>query len=350
MSVPDRPLLRRFPGLSLPRVPLLAGPTPVRRVTELEAEIGAAGLWLKDDGRSAPPYGGNKPRKLEWLLGAARAAGRTRVLSIGADGSNYCLATAIHGTRAGFTVELLVSPQPPTDGVRRNIELALGAGATYAAAGGDAGLLWRWGRRALFDGSTQATWFGGSSPLGTVGFVDAALELAEQVASGELPPPDVIVLPTGSVGSHAGLVLGLRLAGLPIDVVGVRVTPKILGNAAMVAAVANRTSALLHRADPTIPRIVVKSSEIRVHDGFFGEGYGVLTPASAAAMERAQAIGLTLDPTYSSKAFAAALTEPTLAGRTVLFWNTYNACSLDDLPRGDPATLPAALRRRAFGA
>jgi len=361
-TVPDRALFRRFPRLAetLPIVPLLTGPTPVRRLAPLEDELGVAELWIKDDGRCAPPYGGNKPRKLEWLLGDARARGFERVVAIGGDGSNYCLATAIHGTRAGFDVTLITMPQPPIEEVRRNLRAGVATGAEYVPTGSDAALVTTLARRVV-SGSLRgrrpyATWFGGSSPLGAVGFVEAALELMDQVAAGELPRPDVVFLPTGSVGSHAGLELGLRLHAATTDdpepppsVVGVRVTPEVLGNPRLVAWTANRCMSVLRAADPGLPRLRIAPKDVTVREGFFGEAYGVGTRAGMEAMERLGPLGVGLDPTYSAKTMAALLAAGEageLRGRRALFWVTFNACPLDDLPAGDLADLPESLRRR----
>jgi len=344
-------------------VPLLAGPTPVRRLEPLESSVDCASLWMKDDGRSATPYGGNKPRKLEWLLGDARARGFEEVIAVGADGSNYCLATAIHGTRAGFAVTLVTMPQPPIDEVRTNLRVGVATGATYVACGGDAALMAEVARRvaagALRGRRPYATWFGGSSPLGAVGFVEAAFELMEQVAAGDLPRPDVIFVPTGSVGSHAGLEVGLRLHAATTDdagpipaVLGVRVTPAIMGNARVVAWTANRCAGVLRAADPGLPRIRVRADEIVVRDGFFGDGYGFATPAGEAARARLSELDVPLDPTYSAKTMAALLAAGEageLARRHVLFWDTFNARPLDALPTGALADLPAPLRRRVDG-
>jgi len=350
----DRALFRRFPRLDLPVHPLLDGPTPVRRLDDLEAVTGADAFFVKDDGRSAAPYGGNKPRKLEWLLGDAKARGSREVIAIGADGSNYCLATAVHGTRAGFDVTLVVAPQPATEGVRRTLRAGLGTGATYVASNNEGLLLLKLAVRvaqgAIRGRPPYPTWFGGSSPRGTLGFVEAALELVEQVDAGELPRPDVVVVPTGSTGSHAGLLVGFGLAGWDdVRVVGVRVTPAMMGNAKVVAQTAARATKLLRSHERDIPRGGVRAGDVEVREGFFGPGYGVVTPEATAAMERLAALGIPLDPTYSGKTMAAALADPSLRGKRVVFWNTHNAFPVDDLPQGQPERLPVMLRRRAFG-
>ena len=344
----------------MPFLPLMTGVTPVVRQAELETETGAASLHFKDDSRGAPPYGGNKPRKLEWLLGDAQARGFREVIAIGADGSNYCLSTAIHGTRAGFRVTLVTMPQPPIDEVRANLLTGVATGAIYVPTGSDAALLAEVTRRvaagAMRGDKPYATWFGGSSPLGAVGFVDAALELMDQTRAGILPRPDVVFVPCGSVGSQAGLEVGLRLdealhGGRRSQVVGVRVTPKIMSNANLVALTGNRCAALLRERDQAVPRVRLQVSELTVRTDSLGPGYGLSTPASEAARERLASLGVELDPTYSSKAMAALLgagEAGDLEGKNVVFWNTFNACDLSALPKGTPDQLPRVLRERAF--
>jgi D-cysteine desulfhydrase len=354
-----RAIFSRFPALrgALPIVPLLAGPTPVHRVPELEALTGAATVFIKDDGRSATPYGGNKPRKLEWLFGDARRRGFSEIIAIGADGSNYCLATAIHGTRAGFDITVVTLPQPPIDEVRRNLLVGVATGATYVPTGSEPALLAEVARRivagAMRGQRPYGTWFGGSSPLGSVGFVDAGLELLDQARAGELPRPDVIFVPTGSAGSHAGLEVAMRLdGGERPTVVGVRVTPPALANQRLISMIANRCAALLHRADPGLPRVRVRAADLDLRQGFIGDGYGLATPAGDAATERLGGLGYGLDPTYSAKTMAALLAAGEageLKGRNVVFWRTFNGCDLSSLPSGKPEDLPPTLGARVFG-
>jgi len=176
---------------------------------------------------------------------------------------------------------------------------------------------------------------GGSSPLGTLGYVAAALELRDQVREGRLPQPTYAVCPAGSGGTLAGLTLGLRLAGLATRAVGVTVYHRGATNQATTALLANRALALLRRAggaqtdrprtaDP--PLGWLRPSDVTVLQGYRGPGYAVPTEACQRAVAWARDhAGLRLETTYSGKAFAAALdlAGQLRRGESVLFLHTF---------------------------
>jgi D-cysteine desulfhydrase len=194
---------------------------------------------------------------------------------------------------------------------------------------------------------------GGSSPVGTLGYVSAGLELLEQIARAELPRPDLIYVALGSCGTAAGLLVGL--AGAPslprLDgaVVGVRVVDRIVSNARVTHRLARRAAALLaERGEKWFNQL--RLAELRVEHRQFGGGYGRATPASDAAVERAAAVGLRLEPTYTGKAMAALLADAEsgkLDGKRVLYLHTYNSVDLAPLLAGGPGAtaLPPLLRR-----
>src|SRR5262245_66392236 len=144
-SVPTLAPLARWvsdPG-SLPRVPLTTLPTPVEPLERLARASGIAPLWIKRDDASGTLYGGNKPRKLELLLGAACARGRERVLTFGAIGTHHGLATAVCGRTAGLDTTLVLVPQPVTPQVRRSLLLLHASGAEMHLASGALDAAWR---------------------------------------------------------------------------------------------------------------------------------------------------------------------------------------------------------------
>ncbi|NNL64737.1 MAG: pyridoxal-phosphate dependent enzyme, partial [Myxococcales bacterium] len=130
-------LFRRHPGLRerLPHHPLLPGPTPVAPFPL----AGAADLWIKRDEHSTPIYGGNKPRKLEFLIGHALARGSRRLLTTGGLGTNHGLATTLLARAAGLETTLVLVDQPVTDAVREQLRLDQGAGARLRYGGSVAG-------------------------------------------------------------------------------------------------------------------------------------------------------------------------------------------------------------------
>ncbi len=297
----------------MPRASLGRFPTPVERADAL-----APSLWIKRDDLTSDVYGGNKVRPLEFLLGGIGPG--DRVVTAGARGSTHALATAIHATRLGARVTVLHWPQemnPVAAGVRERTRIAAHQLRDVRTVPGAY-------VRGLLERLRGARWIapGGSVPLGTLGYVNAALELAEQVAAGLMPVPDRIVLPLGSGGTTAGLLLGLEIAGLPTRLVAARVVPRVVGNRGHVLRLAWQTSRLLERLAATrVPR--PRLSRLEVVQDFYGGAYGRATTEASAAADRYHAwSGRNVDPTYSAKALAAALALRD-AGPT-LFWLTYD--------------------------
>ena len=192
---------------------------------------------------------------------------------------------------------------------------------------------------------------GGTSIAGTLAYVSAALELAEQVRAGALPAPDTIFVALGTGGTAAGLWLGLRLAGLETRVVAVLVTDILPPSARRLAARARAAHVRLRRLAPEVPALRPSSATLRVERAYVGGGYGVASPAAeeARALIAAEE-DVAIETTYTAKCLAAVLAAARGgAGRGArwLFWNTFSAvdpaATLDTLP--DPATLPVAFHR-----
>jgi D-cysteine desulfhydrase len=177
---------------------------------------------------------------------------------------------------------------------------------------------------------------GGSSPLGTLGYVNAALELALQIERGLLPIPDLVVAPLGSNGTVAGLALGLRLAGLSSTVWGVRVVDRIAANSVFALRLASSTIQLMKKYGVQDPRLTVPW-DVKIIQGQFGKGYAHPTPASLQAKEAAKEAGILLETTYTAKALAALYAhQMAISGRKVLFWDTFSSNDLSLLPRKSP--------------
>src|SRR5256885_13794684 len=183
--------------LDLGRVSLGGGPTPVRELSRLGGDGGRAPVWIKDDGAYSA-FGGNKARKLEFLLAEARRRGKRTILTGGAVGTNHGLATALFARRLGMRTVLVLVPQPDSEHVSRQLERIRATGAELHFPRG------LWGAYALAAWLTlgrasppaNLPYFlrpGGAVPLGCVGYVDAAIELSEQIEAGELPEPSHLV-------------------------------------------------------------------------------------------------------------------------------------------------------------
>ena len=328
-------LFERFPriGARFPTVALGEWPTPVQSADPAALPGPCGGLWFKRDDGCAQPYGGNKVRKLEFLLAEALARGHESVFTFGVAGSNHALATAIYAGQVGLEARLLLTPQSNSSFVGRNLLMGRWAGARHLHCDDETGARRRARVLALGGPDGQRGAFaipgGGSSPLGTVGFVNAGLELAAQVRAGLLPAPDVIYLPLGTVGTAAGLALGLAAAGLRTRLALVRVVRADIASPRRLRALYHGAARLLHRADPRFPLAPMDRSRIELRHDFIGPGYARFTPEGMAALAHArEAFGIKLEGTYTGKAFAALLADlesGRLAGRNVLFWNTYNS-------------------------
>jgi D-cysteine desulfhydrase len=325
----------RWPQLrgTLPFWPLGDGPTPVQQLTAMPSPAGCD-VWMKDDGAYGSVYGGNKVRKLEWILPDAAAGRRRTIVTVGALGTNHGLATALYAREHGIRCVVALVDQPVDDHVRRQLERLERSGArlyrthgkyrTYAAAP----LIML---RHLQPRPPRPPDFlpvGGSTPVGCLGFVEAGLELAQQIEAGVLPEPSHVVVPLGSGGTAAGLAAGLRLAGLRTRVVGIVVNDKIPVNATVVARLAGRTLRLLRRRGAPLRDSDISAAALDAETAWLGAGYGHRTPESESARAAAaKEEGLELDPVYTAKTMAGllALRERGRFGAgPVLFWQTHD--------------------------
>jgi D-cysteine desulfhydrase len=353
------PLYTRYPQLaaSLPRLALSQGPSPVAELARLSARVGGKAIWIKNDGLYGTPHGGNKPRMLEFVLADALAKGASTILTFGGLGTNHGLATALYGRQQGLRTVLLLVDQPVDDAVRRQLcwFQQLGAILHYTGTVRRTTLLAPllllryadWRRRKL----PYLLLPGGSTPMGTVGYLNAALELADQVAAKELPEPETIVVALGSGGTAAGLALGLRLTGLRSRLLAIRISDRLPLSPETVSRLANRTARLMRRRGAALPSAKIEPAAITVLSDWLGEGYGYPTPEG----EQAQALlqeteGLTLDLTYTAKTMAALLAlleDGRLGEGPTLYWHTYNALP-QTLPQPEPddyRRLPPAFHR-----
>jgi len=312
-------------------------PTPVEPLPAL-SRPGTA-VWVKRDDVSAPLYGGNKVRKLEYVLGDARVRGASTLVTAGAVGSHHVLATATYGRRHGFHVRAVLIPQPYTAHARTNLlaELAQELDAIPSAQLTAPLAI----ARAMRPGSYFVQ-VGGSSVLGAMGYVDGARELVAQARAGQLPIPDLVVVTLGSGGTAAGLVAGFALEEVRTRVLAVTVVdpPQIFERYAHILA---RRCAKL--AGGRLSRAEV-AARLETTSRFVGKGYGHATDEGRRAMERAASWGLTLDTTYTAKSFAALLGR-VAEGReaNIVYWHTLSSAPMEPLLEGAPANVPPALER-----
>lgn len=322
-------------------------PTPVQRLSSLSTDD--CELWVKRDDLTNETYGGNKVRKLEHILERARERSARRIVTFGAAGSHHVLATTVHGRRAGFDVAAILTPQPRSEHAVGNLRAAMSLGlepiraSSMALAPVVLATVVRQGDFVVAPG--------GSTLDGTLGYVDAAIELAQQIEDGAVPVPDAIVVALGSGGTAGGLLAGIagavpasREPGPSLQetrLIAVRIVSPVLMGRQRALLLAWR--AARHRAlDVTWNDLAAR---LLVEPGFLGGGYAEATAAGDRAMGLAEREGLSLDATYTAKAFAAALdlVEKARFPR-VLYWHTLSSAPLASLLDGAPP-LPAELER-----
>jgi len=283
--------------------------------------VGQATLLIKRDDLNAPALGGNKARALELLLAGADPA--RPLLTVGASGSTHALSVASHGAALGLKTQVITWPQEThavADATAVRMRELAHVTTTRSVIHALVRAMWR---RAMH----RAHWIpaGGSTPLGALGHVNAALELADQLALDGETMPDTFVLPLGSGGTAAGLLVGLSLMRAHTRLLGVRVVPRLVANRWHVLRLAARTRALLASlAGERLPPL--DASLLEIDHRAFGSAYG-REPAEAtraAGLLRA-AGGPPLEGTYSAKAFAVALARAQRSpDERVLFWLTFD--------------------------
>jgi L-cysteate sulfo-lyase len=306
----------------LPRVRLLDGPTPLQPMPRLaEALGGRTDLWIKREDAGVFPFSGNKLRNLEFVLGEAIAIGSDAIVTSGRRWSNHCRLTAAAGARLGLEVHLVLSGPPERSSANvALIELFGGVVhevATEERAERDATV-----ERVAADLRAQGRHVtvvpvGGSGAVGAWGQVLAALEAVQQ-AEGLGFMPDVIVLPSASGGTQAGLVTGAEIATRGrMRIVGVLTArPEV-----ELRPIVER----LVRDVATLARIDAPAASIEMDASQLGAGYGIPSPESEdAGRLLARTEGLLVDPVYTAKGLAgliALVRSGAVDGRRVVFWH-----------------------------
>lgn len=347
---PDH-LQSRFPGIAsgLPRVPLASLPTTVRQCRLCLGDTEAT-IWIKEDDRTSALYGGNKVRKLEYLFGRIGARRVDRVATYGTVASNHALATAIYSHKLGYAATCFLGHQTKTALARAALNMHVRTGSELVVFGGSYVKRIATQRRHLWHRRAAVIPAGGSSWVGTAGFINAGLELADQVANAALPLPNRIYVASGTLGSAAGLAIGLAAAGIDCRIDAVRVSHSTICNEVLLERLMKKTSIMLNRIDPSFPRDAWQRARIVLRHEFFGPGYAKGTTETATAIRIAeQQAGLSLETTYTGKAMAALVADlPRCAarGERQLFWNTYHSRSLpvSDDAAEKPSALPDAFR------
>lgn len=320
----ERPLLQYFPELQAQiAVQNIASlPTPI------ESLPFAQNAWIKRDDLTHTEYGGNKIRKLEFILADAIGKNAKRIITFGAIGTNHGVATALMCRQFGLECIVYLFNQPLTATVRENQRLmqAYGAKLIYKGTLLKTALAFYSSPYRLRSGS-YFLFAGGSNLHGTLGFVNAACELKGQIDKGHCPIPSAIVCPVGSGATLAGLTYGCQLIGLQTNIIGVRVAPEKLG------PIPTCTPGTIHQLMMEVCRLLTKFCTQQIPrpktanlvNQYYGDGYGASTEKGLQAIEHFKVAGITLEQTYTAKAAAAFLDQLETPGDPVLFWNTFNS-------------------------
>ena len=309
-----------------PRHTLLEGPTPIQHLERLSARLGGADIYVKREDLTGLGGGGNKLRKLEFLIGEALSRGADTIVTVGARQSNHARLTAAAAARVGLQCELVLTrtvPRSDHDYLENgNVLLDALFGARVHDLPGTANALQFADERAnelrAQGRNVYVCPLGGSSPVGCLGYADCAAEIVAQSHAQNLAF-DRIVVPNGSGGMHAGLIAGLLALGLdPSRIAAFTVLGKADHARAVTLDKANQTLQLID------PSLRVSDDAISIDEAQLGSGYGIPTDSMRAAVRlMASTEGLLLDPVYSGKAFAGLLdnvsTGRYAAGQKVLF-------------------------------
>jgi D-cysteine desulfhydrase family pyridoxal phosphate-dependent enzyme len=332
-----RPIEAMTPDFAtVPRVSLATLPTPLTEAPGLREALGGAArcprILLKRDDLTGLALGGNKARKLEFLIGDARQQGATTVVTTGAVQSNHARMTAAAARVNGLGVTLVLTTQEPDPPCQGNylLDRIFGARIHLIPAGPDPKLAVAPDEeaqvRAVVDElraegeRPYVIPVGGSSGVGALGYVAGTRELVAQLAAMALSPTRLYYA-SGSRGTQAGLELGSRLYSPPYRLYGIAVSGGEEEKRSRAARVATEAAALLGLT------VSVTADELVTSQEHIGEGYGIPTPEGLEAI-RLLAVrdGILLDPTYTAKAMAALIADVRSgaidAGETIVFLHT----------------------------
>ncbi len=331
----------------LPRTSLGFYPTPLHKLERLSAELGVNIYLKRDDLSGVSTFGGNKMRKLEYLLGDALAQGADTVFTYGATQSNHAMQTVAAACKCGLhPVLYLVSVvEPDRETLRANLLLDYIYGAEVHIVQMEPGEEEADAEARSFAMGAEHVErlraegqhpydvpMGGASPVGSVGFAGGFVELEEQCTAMGVAP-DYLYHASGTGGTLAGLAAGRALVGSDMRIVSVAVSPKDEGYEARTADLANR--ALEVMGAPSDVR--VDAGDLQVERGYFAPGYEVPNAWGNSAIRRlARTEGVLMDTVYSGKAFGGLLDHIEHGivpqGSTVVFWHTGGATALFSEP------------------
>ena len=302
----------------LPRVNIAHLPTPIERLAQLSDKLGGPQIFVKRDDLTGLAFGGNKTRKLEFLVAEALAGGAKTLITTGAAQSNHCRQTAAAAARYGLDCILILRGQP--DQVHTGnilLDHLFGAQIVWVTQSEPDALLQHTYHLAREEGKCPyLVPYGGSNATGAFAYALAIREMLEQGFH-----PDRIIFASSSGGTQAGMVFGSRLFGFKGQVLGISVDRRQKELCSDVASLATATANHLGVSE------VFTADEILVDDNYLGGGYGVMGEQEKEAIHLfARLEGLLLDPVYTGRA-GAGLIDLIRKGNfrnneQLLFWHT----------------------------
>jgi len=308
-----------------PRLNFAHLPTPIEHLPRLSEHLGGPQIHVKRDDQTGLAFGGNKTRKLEFLVAEAQAQGAKTLISAGAAQSNHCRQTAAAAARYGFDcILVLTGDEPDQPSANLLLDKLFGARIIWVTdrADRDRILIQTYEQTFAEGGMPYLVPYGGSSPTGALGYAFALEELMGQNSSF-----DWIVFATSSGGTHAGLTLGKRLFGFDGQILGISIDEDENWLKEHVSALASDASELLGE------RKQFETTDVLATDSYCKAGYGVLTDLEREAVQLfAKYEGLLLDPVYTGRA-AGGMIDLIRKGffkpeNKVLFWHTGGTPSL----------------------
>jgi D-cysteine desulfhydrase family pyridoxal phosphate-dependent enzyme len=303
----------------IPRINFAHLPTPIESLPRLTDVLGGPQLFVKRDDQTGLAFGGNKTRKLEFLIAEAREQGTDMLISAGAIQSNHCRQTAAAAAKFGFECILVLTGETPKHAsANLYLDELFGANIVTVADRSDRDRVMKETfDKAVTEGKKPyLVPYGGSSATGALGYAFAVEELIKQGLHA-----DWIIFGTSSGGTHAGLVLGQRIFGFEGKVLGISIDETEIWLKSHVSILATEASQRLGK------KIVFNPDEVFANDTYCKAGYGVLTEAERdAVLLFAKYEGLLLDPVYTGRV-GAGLIDLIRKGffkksEKVLFWHT----------------------------
>jgi len=311
--------------MDIPRYHFAHLPTPIEQLPRLTEYLNGPRILIKRDDQTGLAFGGNKTRKLEFLIAEAREQGAKTLITGGALQSNHCRQTAAAAARFGFDCILVLNGEMPKHpSANLLLDQLFGAQLVVIADRKDRDrVLQETYDQAIADGKVPyLVTYGGSSPTGVLGYAFAIKEFVEQNISA-----DWIVFGTSSGGTHAGLVLGQRVFGYKGQILGISIDEPVEWLKTRVSALASDASNKLGE------QIEFNPTDVWANADYCKAGYGVLTDAEREAVRLfAKYEGLLLDPVYTGRA-AAGMIDLIRKGffkkqETILFWHTGGTTAL----------------------